>query len=326
MTRDFLIRLTEEHYGTAALPVYGRLLKEWQYVQHGPLVPMWHCAASLRQTFGADVLVLGCTNDSLLAHLLGATPVNPLPPHYHCPRCHHFAFAPSRYEDGGDLPEKRCPQCNGVLEADGHDLRSCSLIGGSVISVQVRQEVFEPVCGRLAEYWARRDCPLTAEEYSDEETAGLRVALPDGVQGVFEVRRMCQPSPLPADVPSLHTAYRRLKGMGLRMASDAWTGAERDGVERGAMAFEDVIAFREDVYDLLHRYTPREVRRENGLPWAISEEIRKGKYAGERMPKLIENLLQKRLRVPEHYVRAIRRIRYLPSKGDCAARMLREGE
>lgn len=105
---------------------------------------------------------------------------------------------------------------------------------------------------------------------------------------------------------------------GRARSGTAWSGAR--------WPFEDVIAFREDVYDLLHRYTPREVRRENGLPWAISEEIRKGKYAGERMPKLIENLLQKRLRVPEHYVRAIRRIRYLPSKGDCAARMLREGE
>lgn len=109
MTKDFLIRLAEEHYGTAALPVYGRLLKEWQYVQHGPLVPMWHCAASLRQTFGADVLVLGCTNDSLLAHLLGATPVNPLPPHYHCPSCHHFAFAPAAMRTAGICRKSAVP-------------------------------------------------------------------------------------------------------------------------------------------------------------------------------------------------------------------------
>lgn len=328
MTKDFLTRLAEEHYGTTALPVYGRLLKEWQMVRRGPLVAMWHCTAAMRQSFGADVLILGCTNNSLLAHLLGATPVNPLPPHYHCPCCHHFSFADSRYEDGEDLPKKPCPQCGGVLDADGHDLRSWALVGENAVAVQVRQEVFGQVCAWLTDYWMRRDCPPAAEDYSDEETVGLRITLPDGVQGVFEVRVMVpneQLDPLPADVPPLNTAYRRLKGMGLRLASDAWTGAERDAVERGALAFEEVIAFREDVYDLLRRYTPPEFRRENGLPWAISEEIRKGKYAGQRMPKLIENLLRKRLRVPEYYIKAIRHIQYLPSKGDCAARMMGGG-
>ena len=28
MTKDFLLRLTEEHYGAGAFPVYGRLLEE----------------------------------------------------------------------------------------------------------------------------------------------------------------------------------------------------------------------------------------------------------------------------------------------------------
>lgn len=91
MTKDFLLRLTEERYGAGALPVYGRLLEEQRLTRGGPLLPMWHCTAALRRAFGGEsVLVLGCTNDSLLAHLLGATPVNPLPPHYHCPNCHRL--------------------------------------------------------------------------------------------------------------------------------------------------------------------------------------------------------------------------------------------
>ena len=28
MTKDFLLRLTEEHYGAGAFPIYGRLLEE----------------------------------------------------------------------------------------------------------------------------------------------------------------------------------------------------------------------------------------------------------------------------------------------------------
>ena len=232
MTKDFLLRLTEEHYGAGAFPIYGRLLEEQRLTRGGPLLPMWHCTAALRRAFGGEnVLVLGCTNDSLLAHLLGAMPVNPLPPHYHCPNCHHLIFD-AHADDGWDLP----------------------------------------------------------------------------------------------DVPPLHTAYRRIKGMGLRLASDAWTGAERDAVERGRMAFEDVLTFREDVYDLLRQHTPPKQRRENGLPWAISEDVRKGKYAAQGMPKLIENYLHKQLRVPAHYIESMKHICYLPKKGDCVERMMFEGE
>ena len=93
MTKGFLLRLTEERYGAGAFPVYGRLLEEQRLTRGGPLLPMWYCTAALRRAFGGkNVLVLGCTNGSLLAHLLGATPVNPLPPHYHCPSCHHLSF------------------------------------------------------------------------------------------------------------------------------------------------------------------------------------------------------------------------------------------
>ena len=146
MTKDFLLRLTEEHYGAGAFPVYGRLLEEQRLTRGGPLLPMWYCTAALRRAFGGEnVLVLGCTNDSLLAHLLGATPVNPLPPHYHCPSCHHLIFD-AHADDGWDLPDLACPECGTLMAADGHNLRSRSLIGESVVSLQVPQERFAPVC------------------------------------------------------------------------------------------------------------------------------------------------------------------------------------
>ena len=49
MTKDFLLRLTEEHYGAGAFPVYGRLLEEQRLTRGGPLLPMWHCTAALRR-------------------------------------------------------------------------------------------------------------------------------------------------------------------------------------------------------------------------------------------------------------------------------------
>lgn len=183
MTKDFLLRLTEEHYGAGAFPVYGRLLEEQRLTRGGPLLPMWYCTAALRRAFGGEnVLVLGCTNDSLLAHLLGATQVNPLPPHYHCPNCHHLIFG-AHADDGWDLPDLACPECGAPMAADGHDLRSRSLIGESVVSLQVPQERFAPVCAWLRDYWAQRDCQTDTEPYSDAEVMGLRLTLPEGRTG-----------------------------------------------------------------------------------------------------------------------------------------------
>lgn len=59
MTKDFLLRLTEEHYGAGVFPVYGRLLEEQRLTWGGPLLPMWYCTAALRRAFGGEnVLVL----------------------------------------------------------------------------------------------------------------------------------------------------------------------------------------------------------------------------------------------------------------------------
>ena len=91
MTKDFLLRLTEEHYGAGEFPSTGGCWRSSGWCEAGRCCPCGTVRRALRRAFGEDrVLVLGCTNDSLLAHLLGATPVNPLLPHYHCPNCHHL--------------------------------------------------------------------------------------------------------------------------------------------------------------------------------------------------------------------------------------------
>lgn len=91
MQKTLLVKLVEEYYGAGKSErVYGRLAEEMRLVGHSTWMPLWRCIATLRQEFGPEnVLVLGSTNDSLLACLLGAISVNPLPPHYRCNNCHY---------------------------------------------------------------------------------------------------------------------------------------------------------------------------------------------------------------------------------------------
>lgn len=66
------------------------------------------------------VFAVNTVSSSFAAWLLGATNVNPLPPHYRCPSCGKTEFIYD-IKDGFDLPIRRC-ECGAEFLRDGHNI------------------------------------------------------------------------------------------------------------------------------------------------------------------------------------------------------------
>lgn len=138
--REICENRAHEIYGPTLPPqVEERLERELNSIISNGYAVMYIIAQKLVWKCNEDGYLVGSrgsVGSSFVATMAGITEVNPLPPHYLCPKCHHVEFdTPDVVEYrkkgacGVDMPDKTCPECGEQMEKLGFNIPFETFLG-----------------------------------------------------------------------------------------------------------------------------------------------------------------------------------------------------
>lgn len=138
LLREICYNKAHSMYGEELPPVVTeRLERELNSIISNGFAVMYIIAQKLVWKSNEDGYLVGSrgsVGSSFVATMAGITEVNPLSPHYYCPKCHYSDFESDEVRAyaggcGWDMPDKSCPECGTPLIKDGFDIPFETFLG-----------------------------------------------------------------------------------------------------------------------------------------------------------------------------------------------------
>ena len=136
--RDNCLKKAHEWYGDV-LPeiVEERINRELNSIISNGYAVMYMIAEKLVHKSVSDGYLVGSrgsVGSSFAATMSGITEVNPLPPHYRCPKCRYSDFDSEIVKmhargAGCDMPDRNCPECGTLMIKDGFNIPFETFLG-----------------------------------------------------------------------------------------------------------------------------------------------------------------------------------------------------
>lgn len=129
ITTKIYQKLFEKYGNTPCREIMERVEAELSYLQKRNYLDYLDgldCFVETVKKANEPYCAIRLTSASFVLNILDITACNPLPPHYHCPKCRKAEFIPIK--DGFDLREKEC-ECGGIMQGDGHNIPAEQLYG-----------------------------------------------------------------------------------------------------------------------------------------------------------------------------------------------------
>ena len=136
--REICYRKAHEIYGKDLPPIVEeRLERELNSIISNGYAVMYIIAQKLVWKSNEDGYLVGSrgsVGSSFAATMAGITEVNPLSPHYICPKCHYVDFDSEEVKQysgraGVDMPDAYCPNCGEKLKKEGFDIPFETFLG-----------------------------------------------------------------------------------------------------------------------------------------------------------------------------------------------------
>ncbi len=323
--------------GNVPVEIASRFYAEQAEMQGTDMIVFFVLLSTLSQAAkksGSRIFVRGGTGASLVAYLLGATEINPLPSHYHCPACHRVVFDDA-VTDGWDLPQKMCT-CGHPMIGDGHNLPFAVyrhvIHGKAGFDLSVSPE-FLSTARALAEDFFR-DLPVTVTLREEANLVTLTVDAP---------RSCCKVNLYTDETQAKLGELERLTATSFdrvpfacREVLEAFIQGDTDGIpefdgDRAKQLLrsappesfarlisyagvlhggEQTLPYRDDVYQAVESAMKRCGLTDMGLAYKVMTDTRRGLYARDGIPEWICTQL-KSIGMEETFLRQICSIRYL---------------